>query len=99
MMWPLSRLIRKIPKVGYAINWRLLVADYSKILPHASDDVLKEWAYLDTFDMLSPEYDLPQTVPEFRRWHERCGLVDIDVHRGYNGVEGRGRRSTGYKVS
>lgn len=92
VMWPLARLVRKIPKIGYAINWRLLVADYSRLLPDASDDVLREWAYLDTFDMLSPEFDKPQTVKTFRQWHERAGLVEIDVHKGYNGVEGRGRK-------
>lgn len=94
-MWPLSCLIRRIPRIGYAINWRLLVADYSSSLEGADDDTLKGWAYLDTFDMLSPEYDYPQTVAEFRRWHENCGLVDIDVHRGYNGVEGRAIKPAG----
>ncbi len=69
-----------------------MVADYSRPLPEASDDVLREWAYLDTFDMLSPAYDLPQTVRTFRSWYEETGLEDIEVVRGYNGVEGRGRR-------
>lgn len=91
-MWPLARLIRRVPLIGYAINWRLLVADYSKLLPDASDEVLKEWAYLDTFDMLSPAFDKPQTVSTFRRWHFEAGLEEIDVHPGYNGVEGRARK-------
>jgi SAM-dependent methyltransferase len=91
-MWPIARLIRQIPRIGYAINWRLLVADYSRILPDAVDGTLKEWAYLDTFDMLSPMYDKPQTPRTFRRWHEEAGLTAIDVQRGYNGVEGRGRK-------
>ncbi|MCP4976875.1 MAG: methyltransferase domain-containing protein [Maribacter sp.] len=89
LMWPLARVIRKIPKVGYVINWRLLIADYSNSLPNADDATLKEWAFLDTFDMLSPMYDYPQTVTSFKRWHEEAGLSEIDVHIGYNGVEGR----------
>jgi hypothetical protein len=57
------------------------------------DDVLKEWAILDTFDMLSPRYDNPQTIDNVREWFERAGLLDIDVHYGYNGIEGRGTKS------
>lgn len=92
-MWPLARIISKIPKIGYTINWRLLVADYSTVLPNADDKTLKEWAYLDTYDMLSPMYDEPQTLKTFRSWHEAAGLTDIEVHYGYNGVEGRARKS------
>lgn len=88
-MWPIAKVIRKIPKVGYVINWRLLIADYSKELPNADDKTLKEWAYLDTFDMLSPMYDYPQTVKTFKSWHEEAGLVEIDLHLGYNGIEAR----------
>ena len=88
-MWPLTRVIRKIPKIGHALNWKLLIADHSKALPNADDATLKEWACLDTFDMLSPMYDYPQTVKTFKRWHEETALSEIDVHRGYNGVEGR----------
>jgi hypothetical protein len=49
-MWPLAGLLRRLPK-GYAINWRLLVADYSFL--GLKGQMLKEWSYLDTFDMLS----------------------------------------------
>jgi hypothetical protein len=58
-------------------------------MPGADDKTLKEWAYLDTYDFLSPHYDIPQTVKGFRKWHEEAGLLNIDVHKGYNGVEGR----------
>jgi hypothetical protein len=50
----------------------------------------QEFAVLDIFDFLSPAYDIPQTVDGFRHFFEEEGLVDIDVHPGYNGVEGRG---------
>ena len=89
-MWPLSCLIRKIPIIGPTINWTLLVADYSRQLPKADDATLKEWAYLDTFDMLSPAYDYPVTVTELKHWFEEEDLRDIEVHKGWNGVEGGG---------
>lgn len=90
VMWPLAKQIRRIPYIGPSVNWKLLIADYSRELPRATDSVLKEWAYLDTFDMLSPMYDTPQTLTTFMRWHKKAGLTDIDIHYGYNGIEGRG---------
>jgi 2-polyprenyl-3-methyl-5-hydroxy-6-metoxy-1,4-benzoquinol methylase/uncharacterized protein YbaR (Trm112 family) len=90
LVWPLSRLISRIPRAGRLINWRLLVADYSAL--GLSDAVLKEWAVLDTFDMLSPRYDSPQTLATLRRWFVEAGLTDIDVHYGYNGIEARARK-------
>ena len=91
-MWPLARLIMKIPRIGKMINWRLMIADYSRLLKDADDKTLKEWALLDTYDMISPAYDFPQTLKTFTKWYEDEGLTDIDVHYGYNGIEGRGRK-------
>jgi SAM-dependent methyltransferase len=93
LMWPLAKIVRKVPVIGPTLNWRLLIADYSRSLPDADDATLKEWAYLDTFDMLSPMYDKPVTLKTFRKWHEEAGLVDVDVHYGFNGPEGRGTKA------
>ncbi|MEW6304438.1 MAG: methyltransferase domain-containing protein [Verrucomicrobiota bacterium] len=87
-MWPLATFLGKIPKFGRWLNWRLVIADYRGMydLP---EEVFKEWAILDTFDMLSPAYDYPQTIETFKAWFEKAGLRDIEVHYGYNGIEGR----------
>src|SRR5262249_3725584 len=61
IMWPVTALINRIPRYGRAISWQLLVADYRGAIP-LSDALLKEWAILDTFDMLSPRFDQPQTL-------------------------------------
>lgn len=90
-MWPLARLIHRIPKIGRWLNWRLLIADYRDVYP-LSEKHLLEWAILDTFDMLSPRYDFPQTLETVRQWFAQAGLMEVDVHFGYNGIEGRGRR-------
>lgn len=89
-MWPLSSVIRRLPWIGPTINWKLLIADHSRDLKHPTDGALRQWAYLDTMDMLSPQYDFPQTKHEFERWHEDAGLANISVQRGYNGLVGRG---------
>ena len=76
-MWPLANVIRRLPK-GYAINWRLLVADYSFL--GLQGQMLKEWSYLDTFDMLAPRYDRPATKETFCQWAKDAGLIDIDAY-------------------
>ena len=87
LLWPLSRLIHRLP-YGRQLNWMLLIADYRDVYA-LSDEQLKDWALLDTFDMLSPAYDSPQTLETFTAWFQEANLTEIDVHYGYNGIEGR----------
>jgi SAM-dependent methyltransferase len=87
-LWPLATLLRRIPVVGYRINWRLMVPDYT---PYALEpEILKEWAYLDCFDALGPRYDRPQTLRAVEAWCAEAGLWDVEVKRGYNGIEMHG---------
>ena len=89
VMWPITGWLHKVPRVGRAITQRLLIADYRGDLPLPAS-LLKQWAVLDTFDMLSPRYDAPQTIPAVHRWYEQTGFERIEVSRGYNGIEARG---------
>jgi uncharacterized protein YbaR (Trm112 family)/SAM-dependent methyltransferase len=90
-MWPLAGLIRRLPK-GHGINWRLMVADYSNL--GLTGDALKEWAYLDTFDMLAPHYDLHVRAGTFAEWGAGAGLQDIKTEYNGHGVVMRGRVPT-----
>jgi SAM-dependent methyltransferase len=76
-----------------ALSWLLAVADYRGIFP-ADQAMLRELAELDTFDMLSPAHDHPQTLGRVRQWFERNGLTDVRVRPGWNGIEGIGRKSS-----
>ena len=78
--------------MGVQINRRLLLDDYPNRLPGMQHDLYKEFACLDIFDFLSPRYDIPATLDEFREWHQNAGLEKVDVGPGYNGIEGRGVR-------
>ncbi|MBU4036925.1 MAG: 2-polyprenyl-3-methyl-5-hydroxy-6-metoxy-1,4-benzoquinol methylase, partial [Proteobacteria bacterium] len=88
-MWPLASLIRKIPK-GHGINWQLLIADYSSL--GLSGKILKEWAYLDTFDMLAPKYDMHVREKTFKSWVKESFLVDIETELTGHGVVARARK-------
>lgn len=89
-MWPVARLLGRIPRVGRSLNWMLLISSY-----HGTYDLddarMREWAVLDTFDMLSPAFDQPQDLDEVAGWFAEAGLEEVEVHYGYNGIEGRGR--------
>ncbi len=90
-MWPVARLLARVPLVGRRLNWMLLIGDYQGVLP-LGDAQLREWAILDTFDMLAPAYDSPQDRETLERWFVEAGMTDIEVHYGHNGIEGRGTR-------
>lgn len=87
-IWPRTRFFTRMPWLWNKIKWRLLIADYSDE-SNMSDEKLQELAILDTFDMLSPAYDFPQTLETVQRWFREASLTEIDLHYGYNGIEGR----------
>ena len=91
LLWKPTAFIAKLPK-GRFINKLLFVfADYRGWLP-LKDEILKEWAILDTFDMLSPRYDKPQSLKTIKKWFQKANLKNIEVNPGYNGIEGRGEK-------
>lgn len=89
-LWPVSLLLGRTPVIGRKLRHLLPVANYDGILPLDATQ-LKDWAVLDTFDMLAPAHDHPQSVETLAGWFERAGLADVEVfRRGL--VIGRGRR-------
>lgn len=73
------------------LSWFLLIADYRGVFP-LSDTIQKEWSILDTFDMLAPAYDHPQSLESVRSWYESNNFYDVAVQYGYNGIEARGKK-------
>jgi len=86
--WPAARALSRLPKSRYIIRNVLLISQYQGILP-LSDELQKEWAILDTFDVLAPALDKPQTIGTVQAWFQKAGLENIEVHYGYNSIEGR----------
>jgi SAM-dependent methyltransferase len=91
LLLPISRTIGRIPKVGNLLKKIVPVADYKRIYP-LDDFQLREWGILDTFDMLSPRYDYPQTAKTIRTWFEHAGLTEVEVFK-VGHLVGRGRRA------
>jgi SAM-dependent methyltransferase len=90
VLWPLSLALGRVPIVGRKLRHALPVANYEGLLP-LTPIQLREWALLDTFDMLAPAHDHPQSVDTLRAWFAEAGLSDVQVYR-QGLVIGRGRR-------
>lgn len=88
ILLPISDLLRRVPRSRGRLRYLVPVANYRGVFP-LTDEQLREWAVLDTFDMLAPAYDKPQTPATLRGWLERAGLHDVEVeHVGF--IVGRG---------
>lgn len=84
-----SRSLERVPLLGNYLKRIVPVANYVGILPLTERQHL-EWSLLDTFDMLSPEFDAPQTPETVTRWLHDAGLEQIEVVKAGHLV-GRGR--------
>lgn len=78
-----SRALGRVPLLGRFLSRLIPVANYTGIYP-LTDQQLREWALLDTFDMLAPAYDSPQTSTTAKAWMEGVGMLDVEVlHAGH----------------
>jgi SAM-dependent methyltransferase len=89
----LKSAMHRIPFVGPQIGRLIPIGPVS----HAprlnyTDEELKQVKILSALDMLSPVYDQPQRMKDVRRWFDEAGLVDVQVMRGYNGINAKGKR-------
>lgn len=95
-MLAIARTLGNIPLIGRGLKRIVPVADYTGIFP-LSEQQLQEWAFLDTFDMLAPAYDSPQTAETASRWFREAGFNDVEVlHAGH--LVARGRKPSAGRV-
>ncbi len=73
------------------VSWMLGAADYRGLYPMDAATA-RELAELDTFDMLAPAHDHPQTVRGVREWIETAGLQDGGVEAVGGLIRARGTR-------
>lgn len=89
----LKKALHRVPFIGAQIGRLIPIGPIS----HAprlryDDEELKQVKILSALDMLSPKYDQPQRMEDVRRWFEQAGLVNVQVKRGYNGINAKGMR-------
>lgn len=86
----LSNIIGKVPYFGFALKKLIPVANYKGIFPLTEKQHL-EWSLLDTFDMLSPMYDKPQSAKAVKKFFKSANLTDIEIFQAFHLV-GRGKK-------
>lgn len=76
VMFPVTEVAFRLPVVKRAFQFAIPVANYidERQLPWRER---YRWAVLDTFDMLSPEYDQPQTQDEVEGALAAAGVVEL----------------------
>lgn len=90
-LWlPIDTFIKRIPLLGRYLG--ALVPCWNYFYTDLSPEQKVQWAIMDTFDALSPAFDLPASVADVRRWFAEAGLMDVTVRKGGNGVVGNGMR-------
>jgi SAM-dependent methyltransferase len=75
-----SRVVNRIPMIGPKLRFLIPVVNYEGDYP-LTDSQIREWAVLDTFDMLAPAHDHPQTAATLKRWFLENGLEEVEVFR------------------
>lgn len=80
VLLPISRVLGRTPFAGRWIRHAIPVSNYEGRYP-LNDQQLREWAILDTYDMLAPAHDHPQSRRTVQRWFREAGLRDIKVFR------------------
>lgn len=75
VLFPITEVLFRIPYVGRILAFLIPVANYVQ-MPELSLRQRYGWAILDTFDMLSPQYDLPITQEEGERALRAGGIVE-----------------------
>jgi SAM-dependent methyltransferase len=89
MLW-LSDLLGRVPAVGSVLKRMIPVANHFDGIG-LTERQKKEWALLDTFDWLSPQFDQPQSGQTAQAWMVEAGLKQIEVLRASHLVA-RGRK-------
>lgn len=70
----MMRVTQGMNRIGLHVLTRFLPIPDLAIMPKGlTPGRLKEWITLDTFDMLSPEYDNPQRIRDVAKMFERSG--------------------------
>jgi 2-polyprenyl-3-methyl-5-hydroxy-6-metoxy-1,4-benzoquinol methylase len=92
---PLHRLTWNDRRRAWRLRKYLLkqspLVDYYDSYPQLGNELLGQWSVLDTHDTLTDYYKHLRTREQIEACLRSCGLVELEVSYGGNGVEARAR--------
>jgi ubiquinone/menaquinone biosynthesis C-methylase UbiE len=83
--FPISSLFLRVPYFGKFLAQLLPISNYTLQYPFMAKQDLLAWAILDTFDMLSPKYDNPQSIKKLQYYASKNHLFIEYLGKGQNG--------------
>jgi SAM-dependent methyltransferase len=103
VLLPLHRLTWKNRRGLWRLRAPLLrhspLLDYHDAYPQLDQRLLSQWSILDTHDSLTDYYKHFRTTEEIEAALRACGMREIEVWYGGNGVEARARMPAAAPVS
>jgi len=87
-VWRLRSLLRRISPL----------IDYYEVYPQLGKQRLREWAILDTHDTLTDYYKHLRSAEQIEACLRACGLVELEVYYGGNGVEARAKMPASFET-
>ena len=76
VLFPITEVLYRLPWLGRLFRFVIPVANYVGERQLSLRQRYR-WAVLDTFDMLAPAYDRPQTQPVLTTWLRSEGMEDV----------------------
>ena len=98
-LWPIHRFLgswrekRYLKKIRYAFLFLSPIVDYYESYPQLSEQHMKMWAMLDTHDTLTDRFKHLRSESEIRDHLEKCGMENIQINLGGNGIEARANKA------
>jgi 2-polyprenyl-3-methyl-5-hydroxy-6-metoxy-1,4-benzoquinol methylase len=91
VLFPITNVLFRLPLAGRLFMFAIPVANYTNER-RLTRQQRYDWAILDTFDMLSPQYDQPRTQKEIEEALSAGGVVELQrlVNPGVNIVGRKG---------
>ena len=87
---PAVKAAGRIPLLGRVLRALIPISNYDGVFTLDSSQ-LREWAVLDTYDMLAPAHDHPQSEATLVEWFKEARLQEFEVLR-LGHLVGRGRK-------
>jgi len=97
-LWRIHRFVNNFSRTSILNKIRSLwiklspVVDYSDSYPQLGDEILFEWAILDTHDTLTDHYKHVRSIEEIETNLANCGMELIETEYAGNSVEARARK-------
>lgn len=90
----LKKAIHRVPAVGPSLSTLVPIGPLSHVERglNYTDEELKQVKILSALNMLSPAFEHPQRMEDVERWFAKSELVEVELKRGYNGINAKGRR-------